>query len=46
MRRTAASGAISEKFRRIMDHADVWMLKAALDEKGKDRSLADQVRAG
>lgn len=42
----AAFDAISEKFRRIMGHADLWMLKAALDEKGKDRSLADQARAG
>ncbi len=42
----AAFEAISEKFRRIMGHADLWMLKAALDEKDKDRSLADQARAG
>lgn len=42
----AAFDAISEKFRRIMGHADLWMLKAALDERGKDRSLADQSRAG
>jgi putative transposase len=42
----AAFDAISEKFRRIMGHADLWMLKAALDEKDKDRSLADQARAG
>jgi putative transposase len=42
----AAFDAISEKFRRIMGHADLWMLKAALDEKAKDRSLADQAKAG
>ncbi len=42
----AAFEAISEKFRRILGHADLWMLKAALDEKDKDRSLADQARAG
>lgn len=41
-----AFDAISEKFRRIMGHADLWMLKAALDEKDTDRSLADQARAG
>ncbi len=47
VRWTAASfEAISEKFRRIMGHADLWMLKAALDETDKDRSLADQARAG
>ena len=42
----AAFDAISAKFRRIMGHADLWMLKAALDENGKDRSLADQAKAG
>jgi hypothetical protein len=42
----AAFDAISAKFRRIMGHADLWMLKAALDEKGKDRLRADQARAG
>src|SRR5258708_2763844 len=42
----AAFEAISKKFRRIMGHADLWMLNAALDEKGKDRSLADQAKAG
>jgi transposase-like protein len=42
----AAFDAISEKFRRIMGHADLWMLKAALDEKDKDRLLADQAKAG
>ncbi len=42
----AAFEAIAAKFRRIMGHADLWMLKAALDEKDKDRSLADQAKAG
>jgi transposase-like protein len=42
----AAFDAIAEKFRRIMGHADLWMLKAALDEKDKDRSLAEQAKAG
>jgi hypothetical protein len=42
----AAFDAISEKFRRIMGHAELWMLKAALDEKDKDRCLADQAKAG
>jgi transposase-like protein len=42
----AAFDAISEKFRRIMGHAELWMLKAALDEKDKNRCLADQAKAG
>jgi len=42
----AAFEAISAKFRRIMGHADLWMLKAALDEAGKDRTLAGQSKAG
>lgn len=42
----ASFEAIAEKFRRIMGHADLWMLKAALDEKDKDRCLADQAKAG
>ena len=42
----AAFEAIAAKFRRIMGHADLWMLKAALDEKDKDRSLVDQAKAG
>ena len=41
-----AFDAIAEKFRRIMGHADLWMLKAALNERTKDRFLADQVKAG
>ncbi len=43
---SAAFEAISEKFRRIMGHADLLMLKAARDEKDKDRCLADQAKAG
>jgi len=42
----AAFDAITAKFRRIMGHADLWMLKAALDEHGKDPLLADQAKAG
>lgn len=42
----AAFEAISVKFRRIMGHAELWMLKAALDEKDRDRRLADQAKAG
>ena len=42
----AAFDAISAKFRRTMGHADLWMLKAALNEKDKDRSLADQAKVG
>ena len=42
----AAFDAISGKFRRIMGHGDLWMLKAALNDKVKDRSLADQAKAG
>jgi putative transposase len=42
----AAFDAISAKFRRLMGHAELWMLKAALDEKDKDRCLADQAKAG
>ena len=46
VRRTAAAfDAISEKFRRVMGQADLWMLKADLDVKDKDRSLADQEKA-
>jgi len=47
LRWSAASfEAISAKFRRIMGHADLWMLKAALDETKKDRVLAQQAAAG
>ncbi len=47
LRWSAASlEAISSKFRRIMGHADLWMLKAALDESRKDRALVQQAAAG
>lgn len=42
----AAFEAIAKNFRRVMGHTDLWMLKAALDEKGKDHKLADQAKAG
>jgi hypothetical protein len=42
----AAFDAASKGFRRIMGHRDLWMLKAALDEPARDRSLAQQVVAG
>jgi putative transposase len=42
----AAFDAIAKKFRRIMGHEDLWMLKAALDEKARDRMLASQSKAG
>jgi hypothetical protein len=29
-----------------MGHADLWMLKAALDDSRQDRSLAQQAAAG
>lgn len=46
VRWTAASFAASEKnFRRIMGHADLWMLKAALNESQHDHQLADQMKA-
>ena len=42
----AAFDAISHGFRRIMGCKDLWMLKAALNEPSKDRSLVDQAKAG
>ena len=42
----AAFDAISQGFRRIMGCKDLWMLKAALNEPSKDRSLVDQAKAG
>jgi hypothetical protein len=42
----AALAAASNGFRRIMGHAHLWMLKAALEEPGKDRSLVQQAAAG
>jgi hypothetical protein len=41
-----AFDVIAAKFRRIMGHADLWMLKAALDDSRQDRSLAQQAAAG
>jgi transposase-like protein len=41
-----AFDAISQGFRRIMGYRHLWMLKAALDEPSKDRSLVDQAKAG
>ena len=41
-----AFDAISKKFRRIMGYQELWMLKAALDEKAKDRLLVTQAQAG
>jgi putative transposase len=47
LRWTAASfDAASEGFRRIMGHEHLWMLKAALDEPARDRSLVQQAVAG
>ena len=42
----AAFGAISGKSRRIMGHAELWMLKVALDERDQNRILADRAKAG
>jgi len=41
-----AFDAISQGFRRIMGYKHLWMLKAALDEPSKDRSLVEQAKAG
>jgi hypothetical protein len=47
LRRTAeAFAAASNGFRRVMGHAHLWMLKATLEEPGKDRSLVQQAAAG
>jgi transposase-like protein len=47
LRWTAASfEAASKGFRRIMGHEHLWMLKAALDEPARDRSLVQQAVAG
>jgi len=46
LRWTAASFAASEKnFRRIMGHAELWMLQAALNESQQDQQLADAMKA-
>jgi putative transposase len=42
----AAFDAASQGFRRIMGHEHLWMLKAALDEPARDRSLVHQAVAG
>ena len=42
----AAFEAASKGFRRIMGHEHLWMLKAALDEPARDRSLVQQAVAG
>jgi putative transposase len=41
----AAFEAASKGFRRIMGHEHLWMLKAALDEPARDRSLVQQAVA-
>ena len=47
LRWTAASfEAASQGFRRIMGYKDIWMLKAVLDERDRDRTLACQAAAG
>lgn len=46
LRWTAAFDAASKGFRRIMSHEHLWMLKAALEEPAKDRSLVQQAAAG
>jgi transposase-like protein len=42
----AAFEAASKGFRRIMGHEHLWILKAALDEPARDRSLVQQAVAG
>jgi putative transposase len=42
----AAFDAASKGFRRIMGHEHLWMLKAALEEPARDRSLVQQAAAG
>jgi putative transposase len=42
----AAFDAASKGFHRIMGYEHLWMLKAVLDEPGKDRSLVEQAAAG
>jgi transposase-like protein len=47
LRWTAASfEAASKGFRRIMGYKDIWMLKAVLDGRDRDRELAHQAAAG
>src|SRR3954471_20795579 len=42
----AAFDAASKGFRRIMGHEHLWMLKVALEEPARDRSLVQQAVAG
>jgi transposase-like protein len=42
----SAFDSVSKGFRRIMGHEHLWMLKAALEEPTKDRSLVQQAAAG
>jgi putative transposase len=42
----AAFDAASKGFRRIMGYDHLWMLKAALEEPARDRSLVQQAAAG
>ncbi|WP_169981153.1 IS256 family transposase [Tautonia rosea] len=42
----AAFDAASKGFRRIIGYEHIWMLKAALEEPAKDRSLVQQAVAG
>ena len=42
----AAFDAASQGFRRIMGHEHLWMLKAALNDPARDRSLVHQAVAG
>ena len=47
LRLTAASfEAASKGFRWIMGYKDLWMLKAILDERDRDKQLAPQAVAG
>ena len=40
----AAFDAITERIRRITGESELWMPKAALDEKDKDHCVADQAK--
>jgi transposase-like protein len=42
----AAFDAASKGFRRVMGHKDLWMLKAVLDERSRDKHLAPQAVTG
>jgi hypothetical protein len=45
-RHAEAVGLRPGRFRRIMGHEHLWMLKAAVEEPAKDRSLVQQAAAG